>query len=72
MAAEFAAVLDLPVAGIDPDADFYSALDGVSQQKLELLARLEERFATRISDEEAADAHTVRDFAALLARRPGP
>lgn len=66
---EFAAVLDLPLAEVDADADFYSALDGVSQQKLELLARLEDRFATRITDEEAADLHTVHDFAGLLSTR---
>lgn len=72
VAQEFAAVLDLPAGAVDPDADFYTALDGVSQQKLELLARLEDRFDTTITDAEAADLHTVRDFAGLLARRLGP
>ena len=66
---EFAAVLDLPADRVDPDADFYAVLDGVSQQKLELLARLEDRFATTITDGEAADLHTVRDFAGLLSGR---
>jgi len=70
VAQELAAVLDLPLSDVDDDADFYSGLDGASQQKLELLARLEERFATRITDEEAAGVHTVRDFAGLLSTRP--
>jgi acyl carrier protein len=69
---EFAAVLDLPVTAVGADADFYSALDGVSQQKLELLARLEDRFSTTITDEEAADLHTVRDFAGLLTSKLQP
>ena len=68
--AEFSAVLSVPVQDISREMDFYD-LGGDSLQKLELIARLEERFAIKLADGEVADLGTVTDHARLLAAKLG-
>lgn len=69
--AQFALVLDVPISEVSDDGDFYDDLDGDSLQKLELTARVEEEFATKLTDEEVADLRTVNDFSRVLAARLG-
>ena len=68
---EFSAVLSVPMQEIGRETDFYD-LGGDSLQKLELIARLEERFAVKLADGEIADLGTVTDHARLLAAKLGP
>ena len=66
---EFAAVLDIPAVEVGDDADFYDDLEGDSLQKLELAARIEERFTVKLTDEEASRLRTVMHFTSLVTDR---
>jgi acyl carrier protein len=65
----FAVVLSVPVDDVPAHAHFFDELEGDSLQKLELSARLEERFTVVLSDDEVAGSNTVHDFARLVAAK---
>jgi acyl carrier protein len=56
----FAEILELDADEVGIDDDFFSALDGDSLQKLDLVVAIEQEFGTRVPESEARDLNTVR------------
>ncbi|QZH59715.1 acyl carrier protein [Mycolicibacterium farcinogenes] len=69
---EMARVLDLELEEISADAHFYDELDGHSLQKVELFARLEERFGLDFLDTETASLHTLAGCVRLVLSKLDP
>jgi acyl carrier protein len=63
---EFAKLLAVPPESVPDDADLYADLGGDSLEKLEVVAWIEENFAIKVSDSDAAEANTIAALASLV------
>jgi acyl carrier protein len=61
-----AAVLELDLADIDPDALFYENLSADSLEKVEIAVRVEREFKVSLTAEEAAAMNSVAVAIAVL------
>ncbi|MQA84702.1 MAG: hypothetical protein GEV03_08795 [Streptosporangiales bacterium] len=66
---EFAAVLGLPPDEIGTDQHFYDDLKGDSLQKLEIVARLEDRLGVKMSDDDEQALNTLANLTTMLAAK---